>query len=207
MLGRVKPLIVTGGTGGLGSVVVERLARDYECVLLSRPEVDLMSESSVRDGVARAVEQHGAPYGLVHLAGGYAGGSLAETSFETWQGMLALNLTSSFFVIREVLATMRHDAPGRIIAVSSAATRTKSGSVAYTVAKSGLDTLIELTAKELAKTPITANALLPTTLDTPASRAAMPNAKRVPLGDVAETIAFLLSDAAASINGALVPMG
>ncbi|HEY0140172.1 MAG TPA: SDR family NAD(P)-dependent oxidoreductase [Thermoanaerobaculia bacterium] len=203
----MKALIVTGGTGGLGSVVVERLAREYECVLLSRPEVDLMSESSVREGVARAVERFGAPYGLVHLAGGYAGGGIAETSLETWEGMLGLNLTSSFLVMREVLARMRRDAPGRIIAISSAATRTKSGSVAYTIAKSGLNALIELTAKELEKTPITANALLPATLDTAASRASMPNAKRVPLGDVAETIAYLLSDAGASVNGALLPMG
>ncbi|HEX6159118.1 MAG TPA: SDR family oxidoreductase [Thermoanaerobaculia bacterium] len=199
----MKTLIVTGGTGGLGTVVVERLRRDYECVLLSRPAVDLMSESSVRDAVARV----DAPYGLVHLAGGYEGGSISETSIEAWQGMIALNLTSSFLVIREVLGRMRRDQPGRIIAISSAATRTKSGSVAYTVAKAGLNTLVELVANEVASTPITVNALVPTTLDTPASRAAMPKAKRVPLDDMAETIAFLLSDAGASINGALLPMG
>lgn len=199
----VKTLIVTGGTGGLGTVVTERLARDYHLVLLSRPEVDLMDEASVRDAVSRV----DAPYGLVHLAGGFAGGNVADTTTEAWQQMIALNLTSSFVVIREVLARMRRDQPGRIIAISSMATVTKRGAVAYTVAKTGLNALIEVTAKELASTPITVNALVPTTLDTPASRAAMPNARRVPLGDVAETISFLLSDAAASINGALLPMG
>lgn len=199
----MKTLIVTGGTGGLGTIVVERLSREYHLVLLSRPEVDLTSESSVHEAVARVDD----PYGLVHLAGGYEGGAIGETSMETWQHMLALNLTSSFIVIREVLQRMRRDQPGRIVAISSAATLTKSHSVAYTVAKSGLNTLIEVVAKEVASTPITVNALVPGTLDTPASRAAMPNAKRVPLEDVAETILFLLSDAGASINGALVPMG
>jgi NAD(P)-dependent dehydrogenase (short-subunit alcohol dehydrogenase family) len=206
----MKTLIVTGGTGGLGTTVVARLERDYHCVLLAREaregvlQADLADEGSVRDAIGRAVEQFGEPYGLVHMAGGFAGGSVAKTSTETWQGMIGLNLTSSFFVIRETLARMRRDGPGRIIAISSEATLTKNGAAAYTVSKSGLNTLIELTAAELAETQITANALLPSTLDTEASRKAMPDAKRVPLDRVAETIVFLLSDAAASISGALI---
>jgi NAD(P)-dependent dehydrogenase (short-subunit alcohol dehydrogenase family) len=203
----MKTLLVTGGTGGLGTVVVERLSHDYECVLLQRPEADLTNATSVRDAIARAVDRFGAPYGLVHMAGGYAGGSVSDTTNETWEHMLGLNLTSSFYVIRETLARMRRDAPGRIIAISSEATAAKLASAAaYTIAKTGLNTLIELTAAELRDTQITANALVPGTLDTPASRTAMPDAKRVPLDRVAETIAFLLSDAAASITGALIPL-
>ena len=199
----MKTLIVTGGTGGLGTTVVERLSRDYRCVLLRHAEVDLSDEQSVR----RALSQIDAPYGLVHMAGGYAGGRVSETSSDDWNRMIGLNLTSSFLVIRETLARMRRDAPGRIVAVSSEATLTKfAGAAAYTISKTGLNTLIELTAAELARTPITVNALLPGTLDTPASREAMPNARRVPLDRVAETIAFLLSDAAASITGALIPL-
>jgi NAD(P)-dependent dehydrogenase (short-subunit alcohol dehydrogenase family) len=203
----MKPLIVTGGTGGLGTVVVERLSRDYDCILLQRPETDLTNETSVREAIARAVDRAGAPYGLVHMAGGYAGGRVSETPAETWQHMIGLNLTSSFLVLRETLARMRRDAPGRIIAISSEATMTKfAGAAAYTISKTGLNTLIELTAAELRGTPITANALVPGTLDTPASREAMPDARRVQLDRVAETIAFLLSDAAASITGALIPL-
>jgi NAD(P)-dependent dehydrogenase (short-subunit alcohol dehydrogenase family) len=211
----MKTLIITGGTGGLGETVVARLARDYRCVVLyhSAPpkpapnveglKADLNDEASVRAAFLQVDE----PYGLVHLAGGYAGGSVAETTDDTWQTMIGLNLTSSFVVVREALARMRRDRPGRIIAISSEATRTKlKGAAAYTISKTGLNTLIELTAKELAGSGITANALLPGTLDTSAMRKAMPDGKRVPLDHVAETIAFLLSDAAANINGALIPL-
>ena len=191
----MKTVIVTGGTGGLGTVVVERLARDYDCVLLGRD--DFATDETLRAAVAK----NGAPYGLVHMAGGYAGG----TSPETWDQMISLNLTLAVRAIRATLAAMRRDQPGRIVAISSEATITKSaGAAAYVVSKTALNALIEMTAAELAGTPITANALLPGTLDTPASRKAMPDAPRVPLERVAETIAFLLSEGAGSVNGALI---
>ena len=191
----MKTVIVTGGTGGLGTVVVERLARDYDCVLLGRD--DFATDETLRAAVAK----NGAPYGLVHMAGGYAGG----TSPETWDQMISLNLTLAVRAIRSTLAAMRRDQPGRIVAISSEATITKSaGAAAYVVSKTALNALIEMTAAELAGTPITANALLPGTLDTPASRKAMPDAPRVPLERVAETIAFLLSEGAGSVNGALI---
>jgi NAD(P)-dependent dehydrogenase (short-subunit alcohol dehydrogenase family) len=200
----MKTLIVTGGTGGLGTTVVERLSKEYRCVLLSRQSgVDLLDETSVRNAVAQVSE----PYGLVHMAGGYADGKVSETSTETWQKMIGLNLTSAFFVIRETLARMRRDAPGRIVAISSEAALTKfAGAAAYTISKTGLNTLIEMTAAELAGTPVTANALLPGTLDTEASRKALPDARRVPLDRVADVIAFLLSEEGGSVNGALIRM-
>lgn len=199
----MKKLIITGGTGGLGETVVARLQREYECILLRHRDVDLHDAASVRAALAKIDE----PYGLVHMAGGYAGGSVSETDDATWQQMIGLNLTSSFNVIRETLARMRRDQPGRIIAISSEATKTKPKSAAaYAISKTGLNTLVELTAKELAGTGITANALLPGTLATAAMRKEMPDAKLVPLDRVAESIVFLLSDAAASINGALIPL-
>jgi NAD(P)-dependent dehydrogenase (short-subunit alcohol dehydrogenase family) len=211
----MKTLIVTGGTGGLGSTVVSRLSRDYRCILLHRGaapivdgfKADLTDEMSVRAAVGQAVDRFGAPYGLVHLAGGYAGGKVSETSSETWNDMIGLNLTSSFIVVRECLAHMKRDVPGRIVAISSEATRTKPASAAaYTISKTGLNLLIELTAAELAGSAITANALTPGSLDTPAMRKAMPDGKLVSLDRVADTIAFLLSDAAANISGALIPL-
>src|SRR6185369_8711334 len=117
----MKTLIVTGGSGGLGTTVVARLERDYRCVLLRHQQTDLADPASVRAALAEVDE----PYGLVHLAGGYAEGSVGETDDDTWRKMIALNLTSSFIVIRETLARMKRDRPGRIIAISSQATLTK----------------------------------------------------------------------------------
>jgi NAD(P)-dependent dehydrogenase (short-subunit alcohol dehydrogenase family) len=216
----MRTLIVTGGTGGLGSAVVERLARDYRCVLLHRsgstpPSLanvegvvaDLNDAESVRSAVTDAAQRLGAPYGLVHLAGGYAGGTTSETDDATWQSMLSLNVTGAFVAFRETLSHMRRDAPGRIVAVSSEATRSRPATAAaYTVSKCALNVLVELTASELRGTGITVNAVAPATLDTPAMRAAMPGATLVPLMRVAETIAFLLSDSGGSVSGAILPL-
>jgi NAD(P)-dependent dehydrogenase (short-subunit alcohol dehydrogenase family) len=209
----IGPLLITGATGGLGAEVVRRLSESYECVALVRGAVpeglrgvqaDLSDAGSVRDAI-RSLGQ--SPFGLVHLAGGFETGSLAETSDEVWAKMVGLNLTGAFVAIRETLAVMDRALDGRIVVISSDAARTKAaGSVAYTVSKSGLNTLVEVVAKEVAKTRITVNALMPSSLDTPAMRQFMPREKLVPLARVAETIAFLLSPEAASINGALIPL-
>lgn len=211
------PLIITGATGGLGKEVVNRLRAEYECVALVRNmlapspgiravQADLSDAASVRTAI-RAIAESGPPYGVVHLAGGYAPGTLAATTDETWSHMMALNVTAAFVVIRETLAVMDRSRPGRVLAISSDATRmTGPGNVAYTVAKSALNTLIEQTALELRGTPITANAVMPSALDTPAMRGGMPREKLVPLARVAETLAFLLSDAATNVSGALIPL-
>lgn len=211
------PLIITGATGGLGSEVVKRLRAEYECVALYRNtlpatlgirgvQADLSDASSVRAAI-RSIAESGPPYGVVHLAGGYAPGALAGTTDETWSRMLELNVTAAFVVIRETLAVMDRDRAGRIIAISSDATRrTGPGNVAYTVAKSALNTLIEQTALELRGTRITANAVMPSALDTPAMRGEMAPEKLVPLARVAETLAFLLSEAGTNVSGALIPL-
>lgn len=211
----MRTLLITGATGGLGTEVVRQLRDEYDVVALYRSEAGL-AELNVRGvradladpaSVRAAVQSIDRPYGLVHLAGGFAPGSLAETTDEAWAKMLNLNLTGAFVAIRETLAVMDRGAAGRIVVISSDAARTKpAGSVAYTVAKSALNTLIEVLAKELKDTAITANALMPTALDTPAMRAEMPREQLVPLDRVAATLRFLLGDAGASIHGALIPL-
>ena len=205
----MRTLLITGATGGLGSEIVPLLSPHYECIAMSRSgaggvHADLSDPASVRKGI-RSI---GKPlYGLVHLAGGYAPGSIAETSDETWSNMIALNLTGAFVAVRETLAVMDRNAAGRIVVIGSEASLSKApGNVAYTVAKSGLNVLIELAAKELRGTPITANALLPSALDTTAMRGSMPREKLVPLSKVGEGLLFLLSDAASHINGGLIPL-
>ncbi|HYC89726.1 MAG TPA: SDR family NAD(P)-dependent oxidoreductase [Thermoanaerobaculia bacterium] len=213
----MRTVLITGATGGLGTEILPYLTGAYDCVALYRSEssfaplrgsargvqADLGDPESVR----RAVRSIGTPYALVHLAGGFAPGTIAETDDALWANMLSLNLTAAFVVIREVLAVMDHAAAGRIIVISSEAALTKAaGSAAYTVAKSGLNALIEVAAKELRGTAITANALLPAALDTAAMREVMPREKLVPAGRVGETLAWLLSDAAANVTGALIPL-
>ena len=209
----MRTLLITGATGGLGTEVVQQLRDEYDVVALyrSKPtdldvrgvQADLADSASVR----AAIQSIGTPYGLVHLAGGFAMGSLAETSDETWAQMLGLNLTAAFVAIRETLAVMDRNAPGRIIVISSDAARTKPpGMAAYTVSKSALNTLIEILAKELKDTKITANALMPTALDTPAMRKEMPREQLVPLDRVAAALRYLLGDSGANVNGSLIPL-
>lgn len=183
----MKTVVITGGTGGLGKVVVPRLERDYRCVLLTHAMADLRDEMSLDAAFTRI----GDIYALVHLAGGFAAGTVTETSGRTWSDMLALNLTGAFNAMRAALPRLTH--PGRIVAVSSiAAVETSAGMAAYVVSKSALQTLVTLIAKE--NPQISANIVAPATL-TDALRK-----------DVAETIAFLLSDAAAPISGTIIPL-
>jgi NAD(P)-dependent dehydrogenase (short-subunit alcohol dehydrogenase family) len=197
----MRRVVITGGTGGLGTAVVERLSLDYDCVVLGHSEIDVTSEESVRN----AFSSLGELYGLVHLVGGFAPGKIADTSLETWSRMLSLNLTAAFLVMREALPRLTR--PGRIVAVSSIATLTPSaGSVAYSVSKSALNTLVQSVAAGERGSGLTANAVLPDSMATPAMLKEMDASKLVPLGQVAETIAFLLSDGAAGITGILLPI-
>jgi NAD(P)-dependent dehydrogenase (short-subunit alcohol dehydrogenase family) len=140
-------------------------------------------------------------YGLVHLAGGFAAGETPE-NFTT---MLEMNL---FSAVRAVEAALPYlEKGGRIVAISSAATLSKpAGLAAYTASKAALNTYVETLAKDLEDRDITANALLPTTLDTPEQRRQLPPDKLVKRENVAEMIALLLSDRAANVNGQLIAM-
>src|SRR5687767_3856037 len=197
----MRKIVITGATGGLGSEVSRRLEREYECVSLGSRDVDLTNETQVK----AKFDEVGEIYGLVHLVGAFAPGDLAGTSFDTWSKMLSLNATTAFLAVREALPHLTR--PGRIVAVSSVATLAPAkGSIAYTVAKSALNALIQSIAAEQRPNGITANAVLPDSMATPAVLQNMDAAKLVPLDRVAETLAFLLSDAAAGTSGALIPI-
>ena len=183
----MKTILVTGGTGSLGSVVVPRLEREYRCVLIRRGEH------------AETIARASAPvYALVNLAGGFAAGSVAESDEAAWMSMIQSNVLAFVNAARGAIPHMEKG--GRIVAISSIASLMKpAGIAAYAVSKSALNTAVEILAKELKPRGITANALLPDTLKSG-------SASGVPLENVADAIAFLLSDAAANINGSLIPM-
>jgi NAD(P)-dependent dehydrogenase (short-subunit alcohol dehydrogenase family) len=197
----MQRVAITGAKGGLGTAVVERLSLAYDCIVLDRSHIDVTSEESVQ----RAFEQIGEHYALVHLVGGWTGGTTAETTLETWSRMLSLNLTAAFLTIRASLTGLTR--PGRIVAVSSIATlHPTAGSTAYTVAKSGLNALIQTVAAETRGTGITANAVLPDSMATPVMLQTADTSKLIPLEQVTETIAFLLSERAAAVTGTLLPL-
>ncbi len=202
----MKRLIVTGGTGNLGGAVVSHLSQTYECVVLSlETGVDLSDAASVKAAVDAAAGD--GLYGLVHLVGGFAMGSVEESDAATWSRLLSMNLLTTVNCARAVIPHLRAGGGGRIVAVSAAASLSlPPGMAAYVVSKSAVNALIQTLAAELAGTGITANAVLPTTLDTPMNRASMDPARLVPLARVAETLGFLLSAEGGNVNGALLPL-
>ena len=151
---------------------------------------DLSNEADVE----RAFDQAGEVFGVVHLVGGFAAGNDAAV----WSQMIALNVMTAATVTR-IAASHLVDG-GRIVAISSQATlRKPPGLAAYVATKSALNALIEVLAAELKDRRITVNALLPDTLGASGKDV-------VPTSRVADAIAWLLSDEAANVTGALIPL-
>lgn len=148
---------------------------------------------------------------LVHLVGGFAGGSpLAETTDQTWDNMMNLNARAAFCTFRAVLKPMKAAGCGRIVAVGSRmAVEPSPNFAAYAVSKAALVALVKNVAAEGKKFGVTANVVLPSTIDTPANRAAMPEAdasRWVTAESIARLLVFLTSDAAADTSGAVIPI-
>ncbi|MFA6957309.1 MAG: SDR family NAD(P)-dependent oxidoreductase [Thermoanaerobaculia bacterium] len=225
-MSEMKTIVVTGGTGGLGAAVVARLLGDYRTVVLyNRVEgyealrarlgapaelagvkADLTDDAGVAAAIGKIAASTGGLYALVHLAGGFASGTVEGTERGVWDQILSLNLLAAVFAFRAAIPHLRANGSGRIVAVASEAALAKpAGMAAYTVSKSALCTLVELTAKELAGTGITVNAIAPGSLATPAMKGSGASGL-IPLERVAETIAFLVGDGAANVSGAVVPL-
>lgn len=228
-----RTAIVTGGKGALGGELVRSfLGAGANVAIPVRPgstledakvgshqgsgrvverACDVTAERDVAEFVSAIRKEFGGPDILVHAAGGYDGGKrVDETSSEMWDRMLSLNLRSAFLFAREVLPPMRAKGDGRLVFVSAAtALRPAARSGAYAVAKRGILTLMEVLAEELKGTGVTANAVAPSVIDTPANRLSMPDAdwKRwIRPEDMASIILYLCSPGAREINGATLPL-
>lgn len=221
-----KVVLVTGANGGLGKHVTQALLDAGATVIGTSRKIQqsdfsslsfaaLPAEISSGEGARSLVDQVVARFGrldvLAHTVGGFAGGqSIADTDDATFQRMFDLNLNSVFHILRATIPALRQTGNGRIIAIGSrAALEPGAGVGAYSASKAAMVALIRTVALENKDTGLTANVILPGTMDTPANRKSMPNAdfsKWVRPSTVANLITWLAGDAGKDINGAVIPV-
>jgi NAD(P)-dependent dehydrogenase (short-subunit alcohol dehydrogenase family) len=233
LAGRVA--LVAGASGGLGQAVCIALlaggARVYALGERARPDeqeqlraragdagarlnfvvANARDEQSVSAAVAAIVQQESRLDILVNLIGGFAAGQpITELETTTFERMLELNLRPTFLLSKYAAREMARNQWGRIVNISSRAAQSgRRNAAAYAIAKAGVITLTEAQADETREQRITVNAVMPSIIDTPANRKAMPTAAfdRWPTPEeIARVIAFLVSDDAALISGASIPV-
>lgn len=197
-------VVVTGATGGLGPAVVAAFkAAGDTTVGVSSKNVDLTDAA----GTAEFFLRTGPVDVLVHVTGGFASGS---DDVDVWRRMMKLNFSAALNAMLAVLPGMKERGRGRIVAVGSRTGEELAAGVgAYGVSKAALHALVKQMALEVTGTGVTVNAVLPGTIDTPANRSwATPEqvSAWVKPESIAEAIVWLASDAAADVNGALVPV-
>ena len=189
----------------------ERLQASVDAAARARltlERCDVSDEAAMARLTAALVERHRRLDVLVTGVGGFAGGRLVETDRATWDTMLALNLTTAFTAARATLPHMIAAGAGRVVMIASRAVVPPAGGfIGYTVAKAGVIALAQALSQEVKPHGITVNAVLPSTMDTPANRAAMPNVDPktwVPVTAVADAVASLAAESAAQVTGTLL---
>ena len=223
-------VLVTGGTGALGGAVVEGFLEAGARVLATyvveaevapfrerfaeqRERVKLQRCDLRRGGEVAALFERVAPDSLravVNLAGGYTWTRVADADDPALERLLDLNLRTTFTVCRAAAGALAGAGGGAIVNVSArAALRGEAGNGVYGATKAAVLALTGSLSEELKDAGVNVNAVLPSIIDTPANRAAMPNsdpAKWVAPADLASVIVFLASDAAAAVHGAGIPV-
>lgn len=223
-------VLVPGGGGGLGQTVVQHFVTIGAQVHVPfLPNEDLAPLQTACAPLAGSLHTHAvddlaspqavqtlfdeipSPDVLLHLAGGFAMGPVEDTDAEIWNRMIQMNATSLFHVAKAAFAEMKKKGWGRIVTVSAlpALNRGAANMSAYAASKAAVLNLTETLAREGAPFQITANAILPSIMDTPGNRAAMPDADRstwIQPQEVAEILAFLASPSSGAITGAALPL-
>ena len=229
-------VVVTGGTGALGRAVIATLrAGNAVCHVpnliaaeldgfpyASDPQVHIARGIDLADEAAVKRFYQALPplWASIHLAGGFAMSPIGETSGEDFVAQFRMNTLSCFLCSAAAIAAIRARKTtgpagaegGRIVNVSARPAlepRLGAGMVAYTASKAAVAALTQALAQETADEQIWVNAVAPSILDTPANRAAMPDAnytKWVSPGDLVEIIAFLASSSNRVTRGAVIPV-
>jgi NAD(P)-dependent dehydrogenase (short-subunit alcohol dehydrogenase family) len=219
-----KVVVVTGALGALGKVVAETaLARGARVAGVDHAPsqipatadrielggVDLSDAAQAKTALDAVAAHFGGLDVLINIAGGFAYETVAEGETKTWQRMYALNVLTALNASRSALPHLTASSAGRIVNIGAmTALQAGTGMGPYAASKAGVHRLTEALAAEC-KGKITVNAVLPSTIDTPANRAGMPNAdfgKWVTPQELAEVILFLASEAASAVTGALLPV-
>ena len=219
---RGKTIVITGAFGVLGRAAAqEAKARGAVVAMLDigvseqtitdpglAIEVDLGDFDATAGAMSTIREKTGRLDGLLNIAGGFAWQSLEAGDIATWERMFALNLKTALIASKAALGHLL-ESKGAIVNVGAyAALKAGAGMGAYTASKMGVMKLTESLAEEL-KGRVRVNAVLPSIIDTPQNRKDMPNIDPniwVKPSDLARAMLFLVSDEAAAITGALVPV-
>jgi NAD(P)-dependent dehydrogenase (short-subunit alcohol dehydrogenase family) len=223
--GGTRTTIVTGGTGALGQSVVEAFLAAGDRVIVpwiveaeaermrtrfaDRARLVLVHADVANEGGAAVVAREAPALGaLVNGVGGFAMGPHADTEAEVWDRLYRLNVRAAAVMTRAALPALARG--GAIVNVAAAAALDPPAEMgAYTASKAALVAFTRSLAREVAGRGIRVNAVLPTTIDTPANRAAMPDAdfsQWTRPEQIAAAIVWLASDAASAVRGALVPV-
>jgi NAD(P)-dependent dehydrogenase (short-subunit alcohol dehydrogenase family) len=225
-----RTVMLTGAAGNLGRAVAGAFAeRGANLVLVDRRReqlaqtfgaesakrlfaaVDLLDQAQVDAAVKAACERFGSIDVLANIAGGFRmGEAVHETSDATWNFLFDINARTVLHASRAVVPQMIANGGGRIVNIGAhSALKGVAGMGAYCAAKSAVIRLTESMAAELRTKNINVNCVLPTIIDTPENRAAMPKADPalwVAPNDLANTIVYLASDEARAIHGAALPV-
>lgn len=221
-----KVVLVTGANGGLGSYITRSFLDAGAMVVGSSRKIhesdfpspnfvampaELLDRESAKTLIDGVLRRFGKLDVLTHTVGGFAGGqSVAQTDEATFQHMLDLNLNSLFHILRAAIPVLRESANGRIIAIGSrAAVEPGAGVGAYSASKAAIISLMKTVALENGDAGVTANVILPGTIETAANRKAMPDAdfsKWVQPANIASLVLWLADDGAKEISGAAIPI-
>jgi NAD(P)-dependent dehydrogenase (short-subunit alcohol dehydrogenase family) len=227
--------LVTGAAGALGGEVSRALSQmGCKLALADGPAArarlealaaslggacvvagDIGLESTWAEAMPRIARELGAaPTKAALIAGGWRGGKALheETTDDVWRAMFDANLETVHRTLRAVLPEMVARGRGSVVVVGSRAAvqpATSARAAAYAASKAAVVALAQAVAAEVLPHGVRVNAILPSTLDTPANRAAMPKADPatwVPLASAAGVVAFLLGDGARDVSGVALPV-
>ncbi|MFM0132549.1 SDR family NAD(P)-dependent oxidoreductase [Paraburkholderia sediminicola] len=226
-----KIVAISGGFGCLGQAVARVLAeRGARVALIDRAEtpyggtsvpqqqldafalgnVDLGDFEATQRAVDTIAEKFGGLDALLNIAGGFRWETITEGSVHTWDLMYQMNLKTAVNATKASLKYLQQSRDGRIVNVGAgAALKTGVGMGAYAASKAGVARFTEALSEELAGSPVTVNALLPSIIDTPQNRKDMPDAdfsRWVKPDGIGKVIRLLLSSDARAITGALIPV-